>query len=87
MEPGFNYSRRDPKSNLPSFRVSPWVGSIHVYVDDVDAVYGRAIRLGAKTMFRQKTHRTTSCHINDPQFAEAIVDHVLASTHATSQLT
>ena len=38
-------------------------------------------------MFRQKTHRTTSCHINDPQFAEAIVDHVLDSTHATSQLT
>jgi uncharacterized protein (UPF0261 family) len=27
------------------------------------------------------------CHINDPQFAEVIVDQVLASTHATSQLT
>lgn len=27
------------------------------------------------------------CHINDPQFAEAIVEQVLASTHATSQLT
>ena len=60
MEPGFNYSRRDPKSKFPSFRVSPWVGSIHVYVDDVDAVYGQAIRLGAKTMSRQKTYRTTS---------------------------
>jgi uncharacterized protein (UPF0261 family) len=27
------------------------------------------------------------CHINDPQFAEAIVEQVLASTDATSQLT
>ena len=40
--------------------VSPWVGSIYVYVEDVDAVYGRAIELGAKSISRLKTSRTTS---------------------------
>jgi PhnB protein len=30
--------------------VSPWVGSTYVYVEDVDAVYGRAIQLGAKSI-------------------------------------
>src|SRR5215475_11157306 len=30
--------------------VSPWVGSIYVYVEDVDTVYGRAIQLGAKSI-------------------------------------
>ncbi len=45
-----SHSRRVPKSKFPSFHVSPWVGSIYVYVEDVDAVYGRAIRLGAKSI-------------------------------------
>jgi uncharacterized glyoxalase superfamily protein PhnB len=27
--------------------VTPWVGSVYVYVEDVDAVYDRAIALGA----------------------------------------
>ena len=30
--------------------VSPWVGSIYVYVEDVDAVYDRALKLGAKPL-------------------------------------
>jgi PhnB protein len=30
--------------------VSPWVGSIYVYVEDVDAVYGRAMQHGAKSI-------------------------------------
>jgi len=30
--------------------VSPWVGSVYVYVTDVDAVYARAMRLGAKSV-------------------------------------
>jgi PhnB protein len=50
MGPGFSYSRRDPKSKFLSFHVSPWVGSIYVYIEDVDAVYGQAIRLGAKSI-------------------------------------
>lgn len=28
--------------------VTPWVGSVYVYVEDVDAVYARAIALGAR---------------------------------------
>jgi PhnB protein len=28
--------------------VSPWVGTVYVYVKDVDAVYARALQLGAK---------------------------------------
>src|SRR5215467_685153 len=40
--------------------VSPWVGSIYVYVEDVDTVYGRAIQLGAKSISRQKISRATS---------------------------
>jgi uncharacterized glyoxalase superfamily protein PhnB len=28
--------------------ISPWVGSVYVYVTDVDAVYARAIRRGAR---------------------------------------
>lgn len=35
--------------NLPP-AVSPWVGSIYVYVDDVDAAYERAMKLGAKSL-------------------------------------
>ncbi len=30
--------------------VSAWVGAIYVYVKDVDAVYARALRLGAKPL-------------------------------------
>jgi uncharacterized glyoxalase superfamily protein PhnB len=30
--------------------VSPWVGSVYVYVEDVDAVYGRALQLGARSI-------------------------------------
>jgi PhnB protein len=30
--------------------VSPWAGSIYVYVEDVDAVYNRALKLGAKPL-------------------------------------
>ena len=30
--------------------VAPWVGSIYVYVRDVDAVYARAIQRGAKSI-------------------------------------
>jgi PhnB protein len=30
--------------------VTPWVGSVYVYVADVDGVYARAIELGAKTI-------------------------------------
>jgi PhnB protein len=30
--------------------LSPWVGTIYVYVEDVDAVYGRALNLGAKPL-------------------------------------
>jgi PhnB protein len=30
--------------------LSPWVGAIYVYVEDVDAVYGRALKLGAKSL-------------------------------------
>ena len=30
--------------------VTPWVGSVYVYVPNVDAVYDRAIKLGAKTI-------------------------------------
>ena len=48
------------EKQIPIISCSRWVGSIHVYVDDVDAVYGRAIRLRATTMSRQKTYRTTS---------------------------
>lgn len=35
--------------DLPS-HVSPWVGSVYVYVEDVDAVYARAIQLGARSI-------------------------------------
>ena len=34
---------------LPS-HVKPWVGSVYVYVEDVDKVYARAIELGAKSI-------------------------------------
>jgi PhnB protein len=30
--------------------VVPWVGSVYVYVEDVDAVYARAIELGARSI-------------------------------------
>lgn len=30
--------------------ISPWVGSLYVYVEDVDAVYARAMSLGAKSL-------------------------------------
>ncbi len=30
--------------------VAPWVGSVYVYVADVDAAYGRAMSLGAKSI-------------------------------------
>jgi len=30
--------------------VSPWVGAIYVYVEDVDAVYEQALKLGAKPL-------------------------------------
>ena len=30
--------------------VKPWVGSVYVYVEDVDAVYTRALELGAKSI-------------------------------------
>ena len=30
--------------------VSPWVGSIYVYVENVDTVYSLAIQLGAKSI-------------------------------------
>jgi PhnB protein len=30
--------------------VKPWVGSVYVYVEDVDATYERAIELGAKSI-------------------------------------
>ena len=35
--------------DLPA-EVSPWVGSVYVYVEDVDDVYDRAIDLGAKSI-------------------------------------
>jgi PhnB protein len=31
-------------------QVPPWVGSVYVYVEDVDAVYRRALALGAKSI-------------------------------------
>jgi PhnB protein len=34
---------------LPS-HVAPWVGSVYVYVQDVDEVYARAIALGATSI-------------------------------------
>jgi PhnB protein len=34
---------------LPS-HISPWVGSVYVYVEDVDAVYERAMQHGAKSI-------------------------------------
>lgn len=34
---------------LPA-HVSPWVGSIYIYVEDVDTVHARAIQLGAKSI-------------------------------------
>jgi PhnB protein len=34
---------------LPN-HIKPWVGSVYVYVADVDAVYRRAIQLGAKSI-------------------------------------
>ena len=34
---------------LPS-HITPWVGSVYVYVEDVDAVYSRAIELGARSI-------------------------------------
>ena len=30
--------------------ISPWVGAVYVYVTDVDMVYARAIRLGARSI-------------------------------------
>lgn len=30
--------------------IAPWVGAVYVYVPDVDAVYARALRLGAKSI-------------------------------------
>ncbi len=30
--------------------IEPWVGSVYVYVDDVDAVYARALELGARSI-------------------------------------
>jgi uncharacterized glyoxalase superfamily protein PhnB len=30
--------------------ISPWVGAIYVSVEDVDAVYGRALKLGARPL-------------------------------------
>jgi PhnB protein len=30
--------------------VTPWVGSVYVYVEDVDTVYARAMELGAKSI-------------------------------------
>ncbi len=30
--------------------IEPWVGSVYVYVEDVDAVYARAIEHGAKSI-------------------------------------
>jgi PhnB protein len=34
---------------LPS-HVMPWVGSVYVYVEDVDTVFARAIELGARSL-------------------------------------
>lgn len=34
---------------LPN-HIKPWVGSVYVYVADVDAVYRRAMQLGAKSI-------------------------------------
>ena len=34
---------------LPA-HITPWVGSVYVYVKDVDRVYSRAIQLGAKSI-------------------------------------
>jgi PhnB protein len=34
---------------LPA-HIKPWVGSVYVYVPDVDAVYRRAMELGAKSI-------------------------------------
>jgi len=34
---------------LPS-HVKPWVGSVYAYVEDVDAVYRKAIQLGARSI-------------------------------------
>ena len=34
---------------LPA-HIEPWVGSVYVYVPDVDAAYGRAIELGARSI-------------------------------------
>jgi PhnB protein len=35
--------------DLPS-HIEPWVGSVYVYVQDVDAVYARALKLGARSI-------------------------------------
>ena len=34
---------------LPA-HIEPWVGSVYVYVSDVDAVYRRAMELGARSI-------------------------------------
>ncbi len=34
---------------LPA-HVAPWVGSVYVYVEEVDAVYRRAMQLGARSL-------------------------------------
>jgi len=31
-------------------KVSPWTGAVYVYVEDVDAIYDRALKLGAKSV-------------------------------------
>src|SRR5688572_33487188 len=35
---------------LPA-HIEPWVGSVYVYVPDVDGVYRRAMELGARSIF------------------------------------
>lgn len=30
--------------------IAPWVGSVYVYVEDVDSVYARAVELGARSI-------------------------------------
>ena len=37
--------------------VAPWVGATYVYVEEVDLVYERAMKLGAKSVASPRTNR------------------------------
>lgn len=48
--------------------IAPWTGSVYVYVSDVDAVYGRALDLGAQSVAapEHKPYQERSAGFRDP---------------------